>query len=541
MKSEENHDISQELNKENYKEDVNLLEKAKEKMVAMELFDKKFIDGLNFTFVDITVKDGRNEEVEYRLDENGSFIPYDNENSDRSKEVGMITRSYLDKVEQLFDSKSKINKGQQVWLGKLDKTIFLSFDAAAVHEIAHAKSYDVIDEERKSLFDEEKFKDLIVEITKEDPVLSKKESVDLSKFKYSDTNWSELYALLYHREFLREDNGNNNEMIKEWDKHIIEVANDLPGAMEKLNQERNIDIDPEVIYKDGHAFSYLLARVFEEKYTDFNERIKVLEQCKHDNNDSEEMPTEQKEINLAQQKWDKGSERTEKIEDSLGCSVDENIKETVTAFNVFEINTSGSCEGHIDQGCGVPWVEVAAYNEPDEYYVNEKSIIERIALENNISVDGLRKEEKYEAIFQQAKNEFEKNGKTEKAIAWQEENEKLRAVMEDVIFDFYQDRDVLEDMKLKFRSIGDLGEFKILSGTHEDYERDSETMSGAEKEELGKRLEKYRKEMKDFTDFLKEKLFDEGEGYMNDKKSKAREKVDKEKISKIRKQISLNF
>lgn len=249
-------------------------------MIAMGLFNKKFINGLNFTFVDIAIKDGRNEEVEYRLDENGSFIPYDNENSDRSKEVGMITKSYLDKVERLFDSKSKVNKGQRVWLGKLDKSIFLFFDAAAVHEIAHAKSYNVIDKERKSLFDEEKFKDLIVEITEEDPVLSKKESVELAKFDYFDENWSELYALLYHREFLRRDSIDNSKMLKEWDNHIIEVAHNLSGSMEKFNQEKGTNINPEVIYKECRTFSFLLARVFEEKYKDFNERIKVLEHCK---------------------------------------------------------------------------------------------------------------------------------------------------------------------------------------------------------------------------------------------------------------------
>lgn len=117
-------------------------------------------------------------------------------------------------------------------------------------------------------------------MVKNDSALSKKGNVDLSKFNYSDENWSELYALLYHREFLRKENSDNNKMIEEWDNHIIEVCCDLQRAMKKFNQEKGTDINPEIIYKDGHAFSFLLARVFEEKYKDFNERIKVLEQCR---------------------------------------------------------------------------------------------------------------------------------------------------------------------------------------------------------------------------------------------------------------------
>lgn len=289
MESRENRDISQELNKENYKEDARLLEKTKEKMVEMGLFDKDFIDGLDFVFVDTIEKNGKHQEAEFYLSEDGLTSPYNNENSDRSKVVGIITKSYLNKInefynidnlEQFREIKNEKNISQHVWEKNLDKSIFLSFDAATVHEIAHAKSYNAIDKERKSFFDEEKFKNLIVDLTKTDPVFSKNESVDLSKFDYSDENWSELYALLYHREFLRREDNNNRNMIEEWDNHINEIASNLHGAVEKFNQEKGTDIKSEIIYKECHAFSFLLARIFEEKYKDFNERIKVLESCK---------------------------------------------------------------------------------------------------------------------------------------------------------------------------------------------------------------------------------------------------------------------
>lgn len=242
---------------------------------------------------------------------------------------------------------------------------------------------------------------------------------------------------------------------------------------------------------------------------------------------------ENKEKNSAQQKWEKTSNETEKVIDGLGYHIDENIKETVTSLNIFDINTSGSCEGHIEWGTGVPWVEIADPNEPEERFINEKNVFERIAKENDVSVDDLKKEEKHEKLYRQAEEEFVKNGETKEAIAWQEENEKLQAIMEDVVSDFYKDRNVSKDVKLKFRGIGGLGRFRILSGTDEDYDRDYEKMTETEKKELGERLENYRNEIMGFSNFLKGKFFSEGENYMNAKKNKAQEKVDQDKINKI--------
>lgn len=240
MESEKNRDILQELSIEKYKEDILLLEKAKEKMLKMELFSKDFIDSLNFVFIDSVKADGKNLEIDFtytQITENGLIASCNIEDLDRTKEVCIITPSYLDKIDQAFDSNSDINKSQHVLLGDLDRTVFLSFDAAAAHEIAHAKSYSAIDKDGESLLDEEKFKELVIELIKNDIVLSKEESIDLSKFDYSDENWSELYALLYQREFLRRENSDNNRMIEEWDNHITEVASDLQGSMRKFNQK----------------------------------------------------------------------------------------------------------------------------------------------------------------------------------------------------------------------------------------------------------------------------------------------------------------
>lgn len=127
MESRENKDISKELNLEKYKEDARLLEKVKEKMLEIGLFDKDFISGLSFTFIDAFEKDGEYQEVEYCLAKDGSIVSYDNEDFDRTKEVGIATLSLLGKIDQFFDIHNDKNKSQDIWVGNLDKSVFSFF------------------------------------------------------------------------------------------------------------------------------------------------------------------------------------------------------------------------------------------------------------------------------------------------------------------------------------------------------------------------------------------------------------------------------
>jgi 3-mercaptopyruvate sulfurtransferase SseA len=69
----------------------------------------------------------------------------------------------------------------------------------------------------------------------------------------------------------------------------------------------------------------------------------------------------------------------EEIRDALGLPVDEKIKEAVIMCNAIGLTTSASCEGHIDHGIPVPWIEIAAPNEPEEKYVGQKEIFEKVA------------------------------------------------------------------------------------------------------------------------------------------------------------------
>ena len=79
-----------------------------------------------------------------------------------------------------------------------------------------------------------------------------------------------------------------------------------------------------------------------------------------------------------EQKLDEIRQDVESTGDRLGKPIDEGIKETVVMFKANELPTSGSCEGHVESGLPIPYVDVSAPNEPSERFVGENEVFERI-------------------------------------------------------------------------------------------------------------------------------------------------------------------
>lgn len=142
------------------------------------------------------------------------------------------------------------------------------------------------------------------------------------------------------------------------------------------------------------------------------------------------------------------------LTDSLGLGIDEDIKETVTAFRVYGFATSQSCAGHSDQEHGTmfPWVEVDASES-----------------------DTIQDED-----------------------FWTIENLKQRQQMTTLLDEFYQTRKTPFDVRLTFERVGAFGAFRIQS-------TGAETLQLAPPDEQRTKLDLYRQEMNDFTQFLKEK------------------------------------
>ena len=155
----------------------------------------------------------------------------------------------------------------------------------------------------------------------------------------------------------------------------------------------------------------------------------------------------------AEEELKKIRERVDKMADALGKPVEEGIKETVTMLNAFDLITSGSCQGHLGRGIG-PWVEIyPRVPKVEKWYDDEKLREKVIKQENYLS---------------------------RKAI--------------DLLTLFYEKRKVSFDAMLGFRGIG-YG-FRIQS-------HGAEIIGTFEKDEGKNKMKQYRKEMKDFTKFLR--------------------------------------
>ena len=149
-------------------------------------------------------------------------------------------------------------------------------------------------------------------------------------------------------------------------------------------------------------------------------------------------------------------EKLDKVTDKLGYPIEDGIKETVVMFNAFNIRTNQSCEGHWEEDTKrVPWVMVQPRVPEDEEWYEDESA-------------------------------------REKAIA---QREAMKSQLIELLDIFYKDRETNPDDMLGFKGIA-YG-FKLQSNQAESF-KDLDSEQGQEK------LLIHRKEMQDFTAFLKE-------------------------------------
>jgi len=195
--------------------------------------------------------------------------------------------------------------------------------------------------------------------------------------------------------------------------------------------------------------------------------------------------------------------KVDKITDVLGMPIDKEIKEAVIMFNAVGLYTSGSCEGHLNHGLPAPWIHIEAPNEPKERYIKEKEIFRQVARKYNLKVEELRRGYNMEA-FEEAGRKIMKNEETKEYKRWKKENKKLLKKAKKFLEEFYRNRKLDPDIKLEIEIFGD-GSFRIHNGGK--YYKLAKDLSEKEKKKAEQMLEKFRKEMNDFSEFLKNKYF----------------------------------
>mgnify|MGYP001572842599 CR=1 FL=1 len=181
-----------------------------------------------------------------------------------------------------------------------------------------------------------------------------------------------------------------------------------------------------------------------------------------ENHASWKVPEKFVEKSEKQKRWEGLETEVEKITDRLGKGIETGIKESVIALKMYEFPTRQSCEGHPEREHGLPypWVEIVIP-----------------------APEGWREDQ-------------------EKKNAWKRENLKEQKKMLDLLSEFYQNRDTPLDARIVFDPSGALGGFRIQS-------MGANTMELLSPEERSRTHQLYKKEMEDFTDFLKERFFKE--------------------------------
>lgn len=157
----------------------------------------------------------------------------------------------------------------------------------------------------------------------------------------------------------------------------------------------------------------------------------------------------------------------DKIRDRLGKPVDEGIKDTLTALLAQGFETSGSCEGHDDQGRAValPWVDIETA-EPTDWKTNREA--------RNVWV---------------TKNQ-EQAGRIQRLLdEWYEQLEKAGAVIDPQSHLHLKPRGILGAMRLEPATPVEA----ITHGVETPYQ-----LSGP-----------YRAEMQKFSEYLREKFLNQ--------------------------------
>ena len=171
------------------------------------------------------------------------------------------------------------NENPYIWFGREDTAIWKKMgrlDATIAHELGHPKSFRIFPpEDEKQPFPSDVFRKNILAMDKTE--LGDTPGLDFNKFEYSVYEWSEIYAEMYKREYLRRLSDEGEELIQSYDDRILRSARDLKKAAEEISEEFQMQIDPDLIYEDMHVLVYLLAGTIEKQHPDFEERMKYVE------------------------------------------------------------------------------------------------------------------------------------------------------------------------------------------------------------------------------------------------------------------------
>jgi len=202
--------------------------------------------------------------------------------------------------------------------------------------------------------------------------------------------------------------------------------------------------------------------------------------------------------------WQEKLKKVAELKDKIGGEMDEGIIETVAAFWLHDLPTSGSCEGHIDWGSGGPWIDVEAMGRPEERYNDEAEIKKKIADKFGVTPEAIDNYDNREEADEYW-DEVTVKGETEEYSKFREQNQNLEQKVTQLLREFYSGHEVPDDIKLKIHGIGPSGMFRVYNGDFDSEPVNPINLTEEEKIALAEKLKNRQEEMRVFTQFLRNK------------------------------------
>ena len=227
--------------------------------------------------------------------------------------------------------------------------------------------------------------------------------------------------------------------------------------------------------------------------------------------------------------WEQKRKEIDEITDIIGHKIDNGIKETVVAFDMNNLPTHNSCEGHIDNGFPYPFVEVTAGEEPRWKYEDQEELFKKVAEEKDIQFEKIERESSQWDVnlYEEVENETGKrlNLKGEKELVetdgykeWKKRNKEMFERAQDLLQEYNKNKEqnnpdaeiILEgneETDFTFRPQSGFNRGVDALDCMEEREKNNWKLTEEEKQRLEEKLKERRASMKEFTEFLREKYY----------------------------------
>lgn len=240
-----------------------------------ELFEKEYIDNITLVARDSDGEKYKFDDGEVKKVKKDEYYIDDFMQGRRVDFVGIAPKEDFEiHMEKAFKKKAVFE------VAFFDNVI--TYEEFIVHEMAH-NIFDMQYIQENGKYDEidgkndvsnkyrEQIKDIITTlVNKHYP------KVEMDKFSFSRQQISEIFAMLYQREFCRRSNI-NVAVHDELDVRAISFFNAPLEMLNKFNEDHNHDFTMEGhIYEENHVLSLVVALLLEEKYPEWKDRMDIF-------------------------------------------------------------------------------------------------------------------------------------------------------------------------------------------------------------------------------------------------------------------------